>query len=776
MEMNSGQNTNSRAFFALGLQDYVAMMVRGKWILLATFVLVLALAMLYNQFAERSYEATAAVKIDVKQLSSTLFHDATSGVVNANVMQNELEILKSNSLSELTAKKLLEKRYLDDQKQRMINIIKSDEKQTNDAVAPVEAVAARIRGDVDFEPVRESDVIKITGTSKDPAEAALIANACAQAYFDRNVYASRTKSRTFREFLQAQVKEKQGSLSKAEESLKDYMEKKGVVSLDDESRKIIEQLSQLEAQRDAVEISIQSLEKTISSYRDQVAQQEVSVAKVMGEANDPYISNMQAQLAQLEVQRDITVAQNPDFVGKEVYNARLNEIDGQIRELKGKLKKRTDDFLTNLLPSSESGGNQGDPAGYLRQIKQKMLQSSIELQAMQARKQALVQAISEYNRQFEHLPRKNMDFARLQREKMSSEKLYLAIEEKFNEANITEQAELGYVDIFDPATPATVPATPKVRRNLMLGGFAGLVLGFLLVLARERLNQRLWTPEEIRRRGFPLFTTIKNMEDEIKGLDGTWSGAGNGKKLNPKLLMLSNPLSPVAESYRHLRTSLLRFQNGAPFQTILVTSPEQGEGKTTTVSNLALAFAQAGKRVLLIDADLRRPTIASVFSVSPNPGLSEVIAKKAVLKDVLHGPLVEGLYVIPSGRIPSNPAESLYSEELRRLVAEAKQQYDYVLFDCPPVLAVTDASILSTMVDRVLLVVSAGNTSVGSLDRTIEILDGVGVKPSGLVLNNFNMRHAYGLTYYRTGYGDYGYATPYRATHAKPVRHQERGR
>ena len=739
------------------LRDYIALVLRGKWIILASFVLVFGLSILYIKLADRTYMATVAVRIDLKQLQSTPFREVTTINGNLSVIQNELQILKSNTLSEMVAQRLLDLHFLDSTQGIVINLLKAGKDEPSlGGIASLDEVNGRVQSSVDFEPVRESDVIKISARSRDPREAALIANLYAQSYFDRNLFASRTKSRSFREFLQSQVRDKQAQLGKSEDELRRYMEAKGVVSLDDNSKRIIEQLSQLESQRDAADISIQALEKTLQTYRGQIVQQEQSVAKVMGEANDPYISRLQAQLAQLEVQRDITVAQNPDYVGKEVFNAQLGEIEGQIQALKAKLRKRTDEFLTNLLPGSGSGGDNADPAGYLRQVKQKVLENQVELQSLQAKRSALTQAISDYNRQFENLPKKNMEFARLQRDKSSIEKLYLTIEEKYNEANITEQAETGYIDIFDPALVPSTPASPKVLVSLLLGAFGGMGLGMFIVFGREYMRDVIRTPEDLKKRGYTPLSTISQMGAELRHRVN-----GNGKVpiMAPQLVMVTNPLAPVAESYRYLRTNIQLAKRDSAPHTILVTSALEGEGKTTTAANLAIAFAHAKKRTILVDADLRRPMLHTMFRLKAKPGLHELLAGTVTMGEVLQQTEIPDLTIVTSGSIPMNPAEYLGSDRMLAYVAELKERFDVILFDCPPVLAVTDASILATVVDRVILVVSSGRTTVQELDHTVETLTTVGVHASGVVLNNFNPKRAYGSIARRAGYGYYGHTT-----------------
>jgi tyrosine-protein kinase Etk/Wzc len=722
------------------------------------FVVVFATVVLLTYMKKPTYTATSSVLIDTKQASSTLFQDVWRGGLG-NIIENELQILKSTSLAEDVARKLIEQKYIDTANEVLIPIIEPSEDDTSRTVATVDQVIARFGRAVAFSSIRDSDVIKITVKSQSPPEAALIANVFAQAYYDRNIYMSRAKSRSFGEFLGAQSRVKSEQLKKAEAAVQNYMQQKGVVSLNDEAKNLIEQLAKIEAERDAMDIQVQSLLSTLASYQIQIGQQEKSVARVIGEASDPYIRLLQEQLANLEVQRDVTVAQNPSYASKDIYNEQLREIGDQIVELRRKLEERTAQFVETLLPSTQYGN---DPTGYLKQVKQKFLETQIEIQTIRAKRQALDDALKQYEQQFKSIPEKSVQFARLQRDKASLEKLYLLLEEKYSEAHIAEQSEFGYVDIFDSAVIPTKPSSPNIILNLAVGVVLGLALGIALAFVREFMNVKIQTPEELKKRGFAPLSTVKSMEYDIRRLGGKQSVTINRRAINPHLLTLTNPVSAVAESYRHLRSSL---QFGGPDEaprTILVTSPDPGEGKTTTVCNLAVSIAQSAREVLLVDTDLRRPDVHSVFDLGLRPGLSEVLSGKIGYEQAVQATPVPNLHVMSCGTIPPNPAELLGSADMRFLIEQQlRERYEIVLFDSSPVLAVTDASVLSTLMDCVIVVVSAGKTALASLERAVESLKAVGVEPTGVVLNNFNLERAYGVLHARSGYGYYGYADKY---------------
>jgi tyrosine-protein kinase Etk/Wzc len=265
------------------------------------------------------------------------------------------------------------------------------------------------------------------------------------------------------------------------------------------------------------------------------------------------------------------------------------------------------------------------------------------------------------------------------------------------------------------------------------------------------------TPEDLKKYGFIPLTSIARI---------VTNGSGNGllkdgKPFDIHLVAYHNPFSPIAESFRHLRTNVQYAQLDKPLKTILVTSPNPKEGKSTIAANLAITLAQTEQRVLLIDADMRRPTIHALFGLKKDPGLTDLLFGSATLEEVTRQDVLDNLWIIGAGTKPPNPAEILGSIKMKEFIKTVRLAYDVVIFDSPPVLAVTDAAVLSTAVDGTLLVVSSDKTHVQALGRATEVLKGIGNTPVGVVLNNFDIRKAYGGYYGSSRYGNYGYGYYY---------------
>lgn len=217
-----------------------------------------------------------------------------------------------------------------------------------------------------------------------------------------------------------------------------------------------------------------------------------------------------------------------------------------------------------------------------------------------------------------------------------------------------------------------------------------------------------------------------------------------------KLIAMLNPKSPVSEQYRTIRTNIQFSAIDEEIRTIMITSSGPGEGKSTTTANMAIVFAQQGKRVLLIDADMRKPTVHYTFSLNNTFGLTNILARQMNIAEAVKPSLVEGLDILTSGPIPPNPAELLSSKAMKQFYEDACMEYDLVIFDTPPVLAVTDAVVLANQCDGTILVVSSGKTEIESAQKTKELLASAQAKMLGVVLNNKAMKNNEYYYYYGT--------------------------
>lgn len=297
----------------------------------------------------------------------------------------------------------------------------------------------------------------------------------------------------------------------------------------------------------------------------------------------------------------------------------------------------------------------------------------------------------------------------------------------------------------DPAVPLDVPVQPKVLLNVSLGTAAGLILAIAIVFLIEYIDDTVKTSEDLERA----------ISTPTLGVVGVFPDGHDGNNDNP-LLLASNPRLHFGEAYRTLRTNLQFATLNHPCRSLLVTSAGPGEGKSFTSSNLAVVLAQAGKRILIVDSDIRRPTLHKNFSVSNETGLTNLLLAddQTDSSPYVQKANYDGLYVLTSGPLPPNPSELLSSPHMARVVAALRQEFDLVLYDSPPMLAVADASILSALVDGVLLVVQAGRNRGDALAQVRDSLSRPGAMLLGTVLNRFSASRN-GHYYYNYHYSEH---------------------
>ncbi|HEO64142.1 MAG TPA: hypothetical protein ENN78_02615 [Candidatus Omnitrophica bacterium] len=372
--------------------------------------------------------------------------------------------------------------------------------------------------------------------------------------------------------------------------------------------------------------------------------------------------------------------------------------------------------------------------------------------------------IEDLKSQIENFSGQELVYARLKREAEVNSKLYEMLKTKLEEARITEAQKVGDVSIVDPAGLPVSPIGPNKLATVFFGGLAGIILGLMLAFVIESTDTSIGTIEDVESIAKlpvlgvvpPVSYKTPDEQDEhsfFKRL--LWQHLPRRQPVtdtaHARLISYYEPRSLVAEAYRTIRTNL---KIGPSVKTLLITSAGPQEGKTAVAVNLGLVIAQTGLKVLLVSSDLRRPAIASTFGVKKEPGLSEVLGKRVSLNkallnvsDIMLGnikldeimraaPGIENLWILPSGHITANPAELLESEELARLIDEAKKRFDFVIFDSPPVLPVTDAVLLASKVDSTVLVYEAGRIARGALLRAKAQIEAAGAKIKGVILNH----------------------------------------
>ena len=757
----------------LTLHDLLDVALRGRWIILASLLLVASAVAVYTYRLPDLYEAYSLlfVKTDPgTELAEVLPSSAIVGSGQRRAVGNEMLILRqSHAIAERTAGRLFELGQTPEGEP--LTVLKPEEE--SDAPPTTRTVADRIQRlylTVGLED-ENLDLLRITATSMVPGEAALIANLYAEAYLERTRETSRASVTASRVFLEEQVDSVATELTGREEAVRSFMSREGAIQLDDEANHLVGQLSALQAQHDEARISGQMKAATIVGLERELGRIEPRLAARLAAGTEDEMAAVQEQIQSLQGQLEQIYLRNPGLRDSSSPPPDVANFQRQI----GDLHRRAAELSERLLRDALATGGidvSADGIARVTELRRRLVDERIELSGHQTRADIIGSRIGGYESELSRIPAQSIELARLSRDRQSTERLVLALSARLQEARLAEQSEIGYAEIIRPAFAPSIPFTPNRPRHLGLGILLGLAVGFALAFMRVHLDHRIHRPDDLRDLGYAVLGVIPDVTELVREeLTGAEAVEADGHTFAATLTALLLPLSQASEAYRALRTSVQFSRLDALVQTIVVTSPDPGAGKSTTAANLAIVMTQAGRRVLLVDADLRQPKLHSLFGAKRRPGLVDALFMKP--EDTLpKGPpseelLAEGIIpsgvddvdLLPAGTAVPYSSEVLGSRALRDRIEGWRQLYDIIIFDTPPTLAATDAVLLSTQADATLVVVRAGHTKDFELHRTLQLLRSVGTRAVGVVLNGFDTSLAYGYKYrYTHGYGQkYGY-------------------
>ena len=590
------------------------------------------------------------------------------------------------------------------------------------APAPLDQAINMLRGRLIIEPVKGSRLVLVKIQDNHPAQARRLSEAVARAYIQQNLDKMVSATGDTVVWLSGQLDHFKHELEQTENSLHEFKKQNDLPS------STLEDLSKM------IRLEMQDYDSALTRTRmrrSELAARHGELAKITAENPDQVpaselLSN--AFLGQLRAQYQVAVRERAELIaeGKGENHPAVKKADEKIVLSKNHLL-------------SEIRNIQGAVARDLAIIER---QEGGEASLYEgARKKAV------------ELNLKELEFHRLDRMRAQNEKLYAVLLEQLKEADLRRMMNTNNIRMVDTPTEPKDPIAPRVSVNVGVAVLVGLVLGFALAVVREQLDNTLKTPEDVENR---LGVTFLGLLPEITE-DGEIAGTKRKKprrittELPPELLVHERPASGIAEAARALRTNLLFMNPDEPYRRLLVTSAAPSEGKTTVAVSIAISLAQGGQRVCIVDCDLRRPRLHRIFDRAGDIGLMNAIVGEATIAEVAKPTVVPNLYCVPCGPIPPHSADVVASDKFRRALDELSKQFDRVILDSPPVIAVTDSAIVSTLVDGVVFVVRAFKSSSAVCVSGLRTLFDVDAPIAGAVLNAVNLnRHEY--SYYQYYY------------------------
>jgi len=708
------------------------------------------LTVIYVLYAKDIYKSTATIKINRPQgsvLSSSLIPEFQDFITDRYI-SNEIEVLKSSKIRESVAGNLLDTFKSNQDYEKFFYIFNHNGNEQSSLVS-VSALADILSTIVKIDQKRGLDIVDIVVESPAKYEAMLIANLYSKVYQTFSLDLSREELTNLTRYLQEEKENKFKELSKTENDIQIYQQNGGLILLDAQVKNLVDNISQLEAQKNAASIELNSKQKEYQSLSEEILKSDPTLINYLkGKVDELYINEVQSKIAELESKRDIEASIPTDEI---LIEKTLNEYNKKIAPLQKTLDEKFETLKSSLYASTPQDR---------RVIVQKILEAEVGVQSYSTKLNTLSNMLSKYEVQFSKLPTQSIEFAKLERNRKATEKLYLILEEKFQEAKINERIKLGTVLLIAPGVEATKPSKPNRMLIIFMGVLLGLAASIGFSFIRNYFDHTVKSPDEIENKGISVLSWIPAI-DELK----------NKIPMN-EFIVANNPKSPPSEAFKALRTRVQYAKlEENPIKTILLTSSVPSEGKTTISINLAGSLAQTDKKVLLLDCDLRKPRIHSVFDIDRYPGLSDYLFSNATLEEITRKSKVENLDVITSGTIPPNPSELLGSKQMKLFIEKMKSKYDFIIIDSPPFISVTDAEILFRIADGTILVLKAGKTPADAFYRTCEKLMHIDQHNFlGVVFNNFSYKSAYG--YYYNYY--YYYTRPDEKVNTNGVSHSNK--
>lgn len=683
---------------------------------------VFAASIIYALVAQNVYNAKTALRVSKPQtniIQGPLVQDISE--YTGNLVANQIETLKSGMIREMVIDELIDTFKVTANKDKFYLILNQDSfGKLQYSLKPYSLIMETLGKKVAITRKRNLDVIEIDVESPSPFEAALIANLYAKAYTEFNLTENRQNFTSVRMILEKQLAEKQSELQLAEDNKKNYQYAGGTLDLDAQTRSLLSQLQSLEGERNSVYINMLQVKETWIQYKNELSRKDPSLSAYLeNKASEPYLLSMQEQIAKLEAQRDFALLNNKDLNNN---SPAIKDYNSKIGELKNRLAKSIEEYQKGIAAASPEE---------IRSLTQKIFEEEVRYKSLLASYNQMNEVIKSNEAKIGKLPAKTVDLARLERERSSIEQLYTALQQKYQEALINEQSTAGNVFIVAVAEPPLLPSKPNRKMIIALGLFLGFGLGFGFVYVRNMFDRTVKTPEDIEQKDVRILGWIPKIKFEDK----------NGHK-DSELVTIKQANSIPGEAFRTLRSRLQLLDLKKDVKTILITSSAPKEGKTLLSSNIAASFALANKKTIIIDCDLRIPRLHAVFNEKRSPGLTDYFTRKSSLEEVIKKSENPFLHFITGGTLPPDPAEVIGSPQMKVFLQKLRSDYDIVIVDSPPILAVADAEMLSRLVDFSILVVTAETTEIESMQRSVELMKNPQGSFIGVILNNFDHKRS----------------------------------
>ena len=712
--------------------QYWRILLKRKWTVISSIVIIVTVSTIVSLRMTPIYEASG--RISIIPPNTFLGFKATSDAnaqeaVDDQSVQTQVLTLQSDALALLVIKKL----HLDEGGNAPTTPQPAQADERHEAV-----LIRSFREELKVATIPNSRMIEVRYGSPNPHLAVDAVNTLIKTYIEQNIKTRFDSTMEAADWLSKQLPDLQIKVESSQEKLVRYQKEHEILGTDEKQNTVTSKLDALNRELTAAEAD--RLQKE-SLYQLALSGNYESVSPFW---QNPTVQKLHDDEVKLEADVvELSSQFGPSYPPLVDSENRLKQVQAALKkELQGNAKRIASDYFV---------------AVHHEQI----LRGAFEQQKKEANL----------------LNESAIEYSLLKRDADSNRQLYDGLLQKMKEASISAGMNSNNVRIVDPARIPLSPSRPNIPRNVELGFLLGVTGGLALAFALESLDNTVRTPDEVEMiSGLPSLGMIPMLSTRMGHRSRTASlltvGSNGSEAKSASLVSLTDPQSEMSEAYRALRTQILLSSPDAPPKVILVTSALPEEGKTTTALNTAIVLAQQGGRVLLVDADFRRPSVHKKLGLRRQVGLSNVLASGEDPASVIwHVPQLPNLWVLPCGSIPPHPAELVGSARMRQLLHSWRQEYDHIVIDSPPVLSVTDAVLLAVTVDSVILVLHSGRTTKAALRRTRDLLMNVNASVMGVVVNAVNLNSPDYYYYYYSGAKYGGYYAEHAEEKDEPEKH-----
>jgi capsular exopolysaccharide synthesis family protein len=657
-------------------------------------------------------------------------------------VKSQIHFLKSRELANEVAKQVMAAGYLADGSKYPILWTNYP---TDSSTASKAVVVSRVHNGLSVEPVEEgSNMLTVSFESYSPREAARIVNFSLNAYQDITAQKKRASALSALKFLKKKKKQVKADLTGAENDLSSFKENKNLVNLESQASSKVNAVSQLESQRQQIKTDLESAKSGIQNRKKQLSAIRPGLGEKYSQAVGPTIASYQQRLGQLKTERLILVSNNPKLKEHPDSEPKLRQLDKKIDDLQAAIKKLTSNMMANSGSSlSLLAGNNGNITNQISAIQSKIAELQIKKGQDEAQLQAINKRLQSSQGFLTNEPENAKQLARLKREANIVEQQFETVSKQASEVSLWAQTQSSAGTVIDYGSVSHTPVKPQKPLWLMGGFLLGLILPIGFLLTKEAFNKRINSIQNFKERELPLLAVIYHHSLLDKSKTKKISKAPENKKkgISDDLILYHYGLSPIAEAYRNLVSKILYSNPDNPPKTILITSSDEGEGKTTLTSNMAMALTETGNRVLIIDCDMRKSGLPDFMGISDEPGIMDILFKDFPPQKAVKKMPIPGLDVLTTGKKqPARPMSVIGSQSFKRMIKEFKSEYDFILFDSAPFGIIGDTAPILHMTDGVIVTARFLETKHVELNHTIEELKNNSAQILGLVLNGYNPR------------------------------------